>query len=77
MTETVVTFVTFISSISELFTGIENRYASASLFVILELVPLRGESEFGPRHQNEIQWYLFGVFFNFSDEHPCHFYRGF
>ena len=29
------------------------------------------------RHAHKTRfWYLLGVFLKFSDEHPCHFYRG-
>ena len=44
------------------------------LFVVVELVPSRGENEFAHAHKTRF-WYLLEVFSNFSDEHPHHFYR--
>ena len=44
---------------------------------VLELVPLtvRDENEFEPHPQNEV-WYLLGVLFKISGDHPGHFYMG-
>ena len=47
------------------------------LFVVVELVPLRGGNEFGTRHgllDTPIK--QDSNTFRFSDEHPLHFYRG-
>ena len=43
----------------------------------LELVSLEGEKHFKPRPQNRtFSWYLLGVFFKLSEEHPRSFYMG-
>ena len=39
------------------------------LFVVVELVPPKGENEFAHAHKTRF-WYLLEVFSKFSDEHP-------
>ena len=42
---------------------------------VLEFVPLRGENKYEPCPQKRF-WYLLGVIFQNSDDHPRHLYMG-
>ena len=41
-----------------------------------EMVPLRGEKKLSSCAHKAGSWYLLGVLFKVSSEHPCHFYMG-